>query len=114
MNSSDDSYNMNNGEISSADKKDDKYNDYNDEMNNNGEVSSAGKNNDSVHDNGETSSTGKIDENTFNMENMKQEKISERHQEDGQAPRRSARNKAKAKIDYSEMNSGGRRRTRRH
>ena len=114
MNSSDDSYNMNNGEISSADKKDDKYSDYNDEMNNNGEVSSADKNNDSVHNNGETSNTGKIDENTFNMENMKQEKILERHQEDGQAPRRSARNKAKAKIDYSEMNSGGRRRTRRH
>ena len=44
---------------------------------------------------------------------MKQKEIVERHQEDEQAPRRSARNKAKPKVNYSEMNSGGKRKTRR-
>ena len=84
-------------------------NDYSDSIHSNGEISNADKNNDysdDVHNNGEASNAGKNDENIVDMESMKQEKVVERHQKDEQAPRRSARNKAKPKVNYSEMNSG--------
>merc|ERR1712074_270146 len=80
----------NKGEVSDADKVN---------LNGIGEISDEiiGNNDysDGIHNNGEASNAGKNDENIVDMENMRQEKVVERHQEDEQAPRRSARNKAK-------------------
>ena len=96
-----------NGEVSNADKVDlTEVEETADEIMENNDY------NDTVHNNGEIINADEIDENIVDMEDVKQEETVERHQEDEQAPRRSARNRAKPKVDYNEMHSS-RRRTRR-
>ena len=97
-----------NGEVSNADKVDlTEVEETADEIMENNDY------NDTVHNNGEIINADEIDENIVDMEDVKQEETVERHQEDEQAPRRSARNRAKPKVDYNETHSSGRRRTRR-